>query len=263
MVRTQHGCTSARKFSRIGMYEALDSVIMRGLDAVVEVNGRATDRKRRRGAKFVIENGIPELKFDPASAYSADPAVREFCRGGLIVGTLSRLSEEKGLVHLIAALSLICRRQPRVKALVFGAGPQKDLLQSLVNDAGLAGKVMLAGYRNAAYHYLPCFDVFVLPSLTEGLPIALLEAMQAAVPIVATRVGGIPSVLENGATGVLVGPKDPTALAEAILGVLADLRGARTMGRNARMVAVANYSSRRMAENYLRVYETVLKNWRN
>ena len=261
MVRTQHGRTSVARLSRIGMYEALDSLIIRGLDAVIEVNEAGL--QRRDGKTFVIENGIPELEFDSASAYSADPVVREFCKNSFIIGTLSRLSEEKGLVHLIAALSAVCSRYPRVKCLVLGEGPLKNMLQSLVNEAGLADRVLLAGYRNYAYHYLPCFNIFALPSLTEGLPISLLEAMQAEVPIVATRVGGIPRVLENGRTGVLVRPGDPEELAAAIFALLSDPLGARAMGRHARAAALTNYSSRRMAENYQRVYETVLTKWRN
>lgn len=267
MVRTQHGRTSTQKLSWIWMYEALDSLIMRGMDAVIQVSDpgirRGHDEHSGRGRTFVIENGIPELQFDPASVFSSDPAVREFCKDGFIIGTIARLSEEKGLIHLIAALRILCRHHAGVKAVILGDGPQRRFLQTMVDDAGLSGRILFAGYRNYAYHYLPHFDVFVLPSLTEGLPITILEAMQAEVPIVATRVGGIPAVLENGRTGVLVEPGDPSALAEAITGVLSDPRGAQAMGKNARAVAVTNYSSRRMAESYQRVYETVLANWRN
>ena len=263
MVRTQHGRTSTKKLSKIWLYEAVDSLIIRKMDAVVQVNntvarnGHGEDRKEKR--TFVVENGIPELKFDPASVYASDPAVREFCNSGFIIGTISRLSEEKGLVHLVAALRILSRHHPGVKAVILGDGPQRRSLQAMVSDAGLSGTVLLAGYRNYAYHYLPRFDVFVLPSLTEGLPIALLEAMQAEVPIVATRVGGIPAVLENGRTGLLVRPGDPGELAAAIAGVLSDPVGARAMGKNAREVALGKYSSRRMAEDYLRVYEKILR----
>lgn len=266
MVRTQHGRTSTQKLSRIWMYEALDSLIMRGMDAVIQVSdpgGRREHVYPVGKRTFVIENGIPELKFDPSSAFSSDPAVREFCKEGFIIGTISRLSEEKGLVHLIDALRILRRHHAGVKTVILGDGPQRRVLQTMVDNAGLSGSILLAGYRNYAYHYLPHFDVFVLPSLTEGLPIVILEAMQAETPIVATRVGGIPALLENGKTGVLVRPGDPAALAAAISGVLSDPRGARAMAENARTVAVTNYSSRRMAESYQLVYETVVTNWRN
>jgi glycosyltransferase involved in cell wall biosynthesis len=99
----------------------------------------------------------------------------------------------------------------------------------------------------------------VLPSLTEGLPITILEAMQAEVPIVATRVGGIPAALENGKSGILVEPGNASALADAVTRVWSDPQGAAERGKNARENALTKYSCRRMAGDYLRVYDWVLR----
>ena len=263
MVRTQHGRTSTKKLSKIWFYEALDWLIMKRMAAVVRVN-RAEEGNHAVNClpdahSCIIENGIPELKFDQQAVVRTDPEVCEFCKEGFVIGTIARLSEEKGLSHLITALHILSRQHAAVKAVVIGEGPQRQFLETMANDAGLAGKILFAGYRDYAYNYLPYFRVFVLPSLTEGLPITILEAMQAEVPIIASRVGGIPSVLENGKTGILVEPGNPNALANAIDQVLSDQRGSIQMGKHARDAALTKYSSRRMAEEYQRVYNAILR----
>jgi glycosyltransferase involved in cell wall biosynthesis len=267
MVRTQHGRTSTKKLSKIWLYEILDKLILRRIEAVIHVNNSMPLRGNNHdipGAKnLVIENGIPELRFDPAAAFLSDPEMREFCKDSFVIGTICRLSEEKGLVHLIDALRLLSAHHASFKVVVIGEGPQRQHLQALISNAGLSHKFLLSGYRKSAYHYLPHFNVFVLSSLTEGLPITILEAMQAEVPIIATRVGGIPAVLGKGKLGILIEPADPKALADAIIRVWSDPVAAMEMGKKAREAAITKYSSRRMAQDYLRVYETVLRKWRN
>lgn len=121
---------------------------------------------------------------------------------------------------------------------------------------------MLTGYREKAFQYLPLFDVFVLPSITEGLPITILEAMQAGIPIVASPVGGVSQVLGNGQYGTLVEPGNPGALAGAISYLRQNPDTAREMAQRAKEFALVRYSSRRMAEDYHEVYERVLRNFR-
>ncbi len=263
MVRTQHGRTSTKKLSKIWFYEILDSLIMRRMDAVVRVNkadeGHQNNKYLTGAHSCIIENGIPQLKFEPESVLRADPEVSKFCKDGFVIGTIARLSEEKGLIHLIAALLIISRQNAAMKLVVIGEGTLRKSLETMVSDAGLSDKVLFAGYRDYAYNYLPYFHVFVLPSLTEGLPITILEAMQAKIPIIASRVGGIPTVLEDGETGILIEPGNPNALADAIMRVWSDPQGSLAMGQRARETALTKYSSRRMAEDYLRVYNMILQ----
>jgi glycosyltransferase involved in cell wall biosynthesis len=263
MVRTQHGRTSTKKLSKIWFYEALDWLIMRRMAAVIRVNKAAALHQTVNCLpdihSCIIENGIPELQFEPRAVVRTDPAVHEFCNDGFVIGTIARLSEEKGLIHLITALRILSQQNARVKAVVIGEGPQRQALEALVNDAGLAGKILFPGYRDHAYNYLQHFRVFVLPSLTEGLPITILEAMQSKVPIIASRVGGIPAVLEDGKTGILVEPGNPNALADAISRVLSDPQGSMQMGKRAREIALTKYSSRRMAEEYQHLYNSILR----
>jgi len=258
VVSTIHGWTATKKFSKIWIYSLLDKFFLRRMDGVFYVNSLMR-RIGGRAKGFVIENGMPELSFDPDGAIESDPLVGEFIRNGFIIGTICRLSDEKGLKHLMRAVRFLSAKHADIKVVVIGEGPQEKELRKIISDESLSEKVLLAGYREAAYNYLPLFDIFVLPSLTEGLPITLLEAMQAEVPIIATRVGGMPGLLGDGKLGYLVEPADAQALADAVDKVRSGHEEAATMVNNARKAALAKYSSRRMAEEYLKAYEVVLK----
>jgi glycosyltransferase involved in cell wall biosynthesis len=262
VVTTLHGWLGVKRFSRMWFYETVDSLILHRLDAVVQVRTYKGESKELayRGTRntYTVNNGIPELVFDPASISHSDPVVNDFCKDGFIIGTICRLSAEKGLDYLIESMRLLLSHKANYKAIIIGEGPQKKILQSKIDNYGLARKVLIAGYRDQAFNYLPLFDVFVLPSLTEGLPITILEAMQANTPIIATRVGGIPDVLGNGAFGIVVEPGNSAALAEAISYVSSNPVKINEMSNDARKAVLEKYSSRRMAEGYLKVYEAVL-----
>lgn len=267
IVSTLHGWISVKRFSRMWFYEAIDKLILHKIDGVVQVNSAPRDEKDDSSVdktnKYIVNNGIPELEFDSASISQSDPVVSHFCKEGFVIGTISRLSEEKGLNYLVEAMRLLLSHNGNFKVIIIGEGPQKEILQAMINNYGLAKSILLAGYRNQAFNYLPLLDAFVLPSLTEGLPITVLEAMQAKVPIIATRVGGIPDVLGHGKLGILVEPGNSAALAEAISFVSSNTTKIYEMCNNARKVVLEKYSSKRMAENYLKVYKTVLMKWGN
>ncbi len=125
-------------------------------------------------------------------------------------------------MHLLLAVSQLRDLIADVRLVIFGEGGERERLQEQIGRLGLKGRVLLAGYRPTARNYLPLLRVFALSSFTEGLPITVLEAMYAGVPIVATRVGAVPEILENGAAGLLVeagvgwstGQRSPGAVAE-------------------------------------------------
>ncbi len=265
IVSTLHGYISVKFLSRMRIYEFMDALALRRIDAVVRVAASSrTDARypsRRNTHNYIINNGIPELIFDSSSIHQSDSAVSAFCKDGFILGTICRLSEEKGVDYLVEAMRLLSDRNRTVKAIIIGEGPQRDSLQDKISLYGLNDRILLAGYKDQAYHYLPLFDAFVLPSLTEGLPITILEAMQAKVPVIATDVGGVPDVLGHGKFGILVRSADAPALAEAITEVSSGTSRMSTMCADAHATALERYSSKRMAENYLKVYETVLRKW--
>jgi glycosyltransferase involved in cell wall biosynthesis len=193
-----------------------------------------------------------------------DPATKEELglRGDApIVGTVCRLVEpKKGLSVLLHAMAVLNRdrRSPGCQLLIVGEGPARARLESLIEQLGLSCCVRFAGSRRDIPRILPTLDVFVLPSLYEGFGIAILEAMAAGRPVVATAVGGIPEFVVPGETGLLVEPGDAEALAAAIGDLLRDPERARQMGMRGRARAVAGFQLSAVVRRHEQVYEACL-----
>jgi glycosyltransferase involved in cell wall biosynthesis len=168
-----------------------------------------------------------------------------------IVGAVGRLSPEKGYADLVRAAERVARRDRGIGFVLFGDGPLRDALERQVAEAGLCGRFALAGFRHDVGKFLPFIDVMAQPSFTEGLPVAVLEAFAAGVPVVATAVGGTPEVIENGVDGRLVPPGDPSALAESLLHVLDDDERRRRMGKRAREKVLARFTFEAQSTAYL------------
>lgn len=255
---TLHGYTHVGTFDRMRVYRWLDLKAVRRSNAAVLVHRGMLSNDGLRSldpqSVRVIENGLADRQ-DGVSG-TIDPIVDEFCRAARVIGAVGRLSPEKGFDRLIRAFSKIARTRPTERLLILGEGAERPRLEELIRSEGLERRVLMPGFVNARVH-LPLMKLFVLPSLTEGLPICLLEAMQAGVPIVATRVGGVSAVLENGRCGALVEPDDLGGLITAITNVLTNEVLARTMIRHAQ-IAVRSYSSERMTERYLEAYSSIM-----
>jgi glycosyltransferase involved in cell wall biosynthesis len=157
----------------------------------------------------------------------------------LVVGVVANLRALKGHRYLLQAAVRIRAEVPGVRFLLVGHGPAEQELRRLTSDLGLDETVVFAGYREDAPRMTSACDVFVLPSLYEGLSIALLEAMALGKPAVATRVGGLPEVIGSGQGGLLVPPGDDRALADALLTLLGDPALRRQLGEVARRRSVA------------------------
>jgi glycosyltransferase involved in cell wall biosynthesis len=265
LVATLHGYTGTEGLSKKRIYEWLDLKSLRHIDAVVLVSrGMLSNRgiSRMGHVDFhVVNNGIPDrdLTTDGPEVRQPDLEIAEFCSRGFTVGSIGRLSPEKGHRYLIGALGLLVKRGIDARVVILGEGGEREALKRQAEDAGVPGRVLMPGYRADAGDYLPCFNIFALPSLTEGLSITLLEAMQAGVPVIASRVGGIPEVLEDGLCGMLVEPSREDLLAEGIYGIFHRRNEARQAAERARMRVRDHYSIRAMAGGYLRIYEELLK----
>jgi glycosyltransferase involved in cell wall biosynthesis len=190
--------------------------------AAVAVSAAVADSVRaRRPRPEVVVHGLdagrpaPLPRAAALAALGLDP-------GGPVVGTVGNLTAKKDHATLVAAMARLADERPDARVVVVGAGPLEADLRAQVARSGLGDRVTLAGSRGDVAEILGAFDVFVLSSRVEGLPIALLEAMAAARPCVATAVGGIPEVIGDGVDGLLVPPGDPEALAGAVAKLLAD-----------------------------------------
>jgi glycosyltransferase involved in cell wall biosynthesis len=148
--------------------------------------------------------------------------------------------------------------EPRLHIAIAGRGELAATLERQAAAAGLGTRLHLLGLRQDVANVLAAADVFVLPSLSEGLPLALLEAMFAARPIVASAVGDVPVALAGGAAGLLVPPGDPLALADAIQRLLGQPFEARRLGTTAQARAAAEYDITRMVERYAALYQKLL-----
>ncbi|MGE3152902.1 MAG: glycosyltransferase [Nitrospiraceae bacterium] len=178
-----------------------------------------------------------------------------------VIGTVCRLVEpKKGLRILLEAVAEIQRNAPAVdcQVLIVGDGPAKGRLEALSRELGLGDSVVFAGERRDVPHILPVLDLFVLPSLYEGFGIAILEAMAAARPVVATTVGGIGEFVEHGQSGLLVEPGNPIALANAIQAVLRRPDRGREMGLWGRERVRKSFGIQSIVGQHERLYEDYL-----
>ncbi len=172
----------------------------------------------------LIHNGIDALKMDFLSKDEArlklSKKSAKIFQAKFIVGTIANFYPTKGLSFLIDAVHLlknsISNEIPNIKFLIIGDGEEKKNLELRIKNYGLEKEIILLGQIAEAHKYIKAFDLFVLPSVKEGFPWVILEAMAAKLPIIATDVGAMPEIIENGKNGILVKPKNPQELAEAI-----------------------------------------------
>jgi len=175
-----------------------------------------------------------------------------------IVGTVARLHRQKGVINLLRAAPRILGAFPEARIAVVGEGPQGNRLRREAARRGLKSRFVFLGERKDAVPVLSLFDIFVLPSLWEGLPFVLVEAAALGKPIIATAVDGVPEVIENGKTGLLIPPGDPGALAEAALRLLGDNEEACRLAEAARALVPPRFPLRRMVEQTQNLYLDVL-----
>lgn len=202
----------------------------------------------------VVANGVRAGHARAGSLRSELGLARE-SRLLLAVGNLYPV---KGHKVLLTALALLKDRHPTVHVAIAGRGDEAGVLQSAARQRGIADRVHFLGLRSDIPSLLDSADIFVLPSLSEGLPLALLEAMFAGRPIVATRVGEVPTALNGGDAGLVVEPGDAVALATALDRLLSNPAKARQLGLRAALRAVDEYDVSHMLARYARIYGELL-----
>ena len=201
----------------------------------------------------VVHNGVPVSSFNrPANAALRAALTRS--TGRPIVLTTARLAEQKGHCYLLKAAALV----PEAIFAIAGDGPERASLERQAREMGLNKRVLFLGYRQDVPDLLACCDVFVLPSLFEGLPLSILEAMAANKPVVASAIGGNDEVIVHGETGLLVPPADPTALAAAIQTVLSNSNLAQRMAAAGKARVHEQFSAEAMIRRVTDIYEEIL-----
>lgn len=262
MLSTVHGWTSTTGFTKMRVYEWLDALSLRFVDGVVLVNkgmlqnpkiARLNKRKR-----FVVDNGIPVVPPNTDQLPSLDPKIVKFCQDGFVVGSIGRYSVEKGFDILLKSFCSLRDKISNAKLLLIGEGGQRSYYETLIAENNLSDRVMLTGYCQDGWRYLDLMNVYVISSLTEGLPITLLEAMRSKVPVVSTRVGGIPDVLQDGQGGVLVEPGNTGELTQALQAQFHSKEKANIKVEYSFKRFNEKYSSRKMCQAYADIYGALL-----
>lgn len=229
-------------------YRRADRVVAvsRAIAGVVASSG--VDPMRIR----VVYEGVP----DRAPAPGGADALRALGvpQGSPVVGNVAALADHKDHATLVAAARLVREKRPDVRFVIAGEGALRGALEAQVASLDLQTHVIFAGFRTDLDALLPAFTVFCLSSHMEGLGTSLLDAMAFGLPVVATAAGGIPEAVADGVTGRLVPPRDPRALAEALLEVLGEPARRRAYGEAGRERFLRHFSARRMVDETLAVY---------
>jgi L-malate glycosyltransferase len=256
-VKTEHGSLevpSERLLEKLklGVYGRLESWATRRLRAHVVY---VTEDLRRAGASAnpqasVIHNGIESL--DPRETRTPP----EYQAGYVNLAIVGRLEAIKGIDHALRAMTAP-RMPPTARLHIVGSGPLLPELQALARDLGVEDRVGFLGFRDNVYDYIAHADALLMPSLHEGLPYTILEAMALRTPILASRVGGLAEVLANGETALLFEPASDTAIAAAVARLHQDLSLPQSLTTRALADCRRRFSADAMAENYLALFNSV------
>lgn len=258
VVTTLHGWIGEDYKARF--YELVDKLVVKRMDHVVSVSPVISKElgslKVNEDKVSFIPNGIDTERFSPASD---GPDMRAIfgAKDALIIGTVGRLGPEKGHLYLMEAFKEISALVPEARLLIVGGGFLEEVLAGKAWELGIEDKVKLVGNQADMAAAYKSMDIFVLPSLIEGLPLVLLEAMSMELPVIASDVGGIPHVIGKG-EGIIVPPKGIYELRYAIFGLVKDAELRRNMGKKARERIVKDFSLRSFYKKYTDTYKKVL-----
>lgn len=257
IVSTLHGWTPVNWKLRI--YEAIDRLFLRFFNRIFCVTADIAGDLARAG---VAEEKLVHLPNAVSAGFATEEnedVRKEFgiSRDEKIILYVGRLSQEKGVEVLLLACESLFRSMPRCRLLVVGDGPLRHDLEKKGQQKKMAGAVVFCGHRKNIASFYKIADVVVIPSWTEGVPMVLLEALMFSLPVVCSKVGGIPRIVVHDQTGLLVEPGDVDALANAICRVLVNEPFARSLGRRGSLRVKAEYAVEPWVRRIEQVYRHV------
>lgn len=239
---------------KMRMMIAIEKMLYRHYPAVVAVSddilGILVESGAKRERLSLIRNGVALSDYQPSTGSSNS--------GTIQVLNVARLTQQKAQRDLITAAAAIASTRRDILVSIVGEGELRESLQRQIDELGVGDVVRLLGFRADVADLLQQADIFVLPSVDEGMPVSLLEAVASRVPVIVTPVGDVPKLIRDGDTGMIVQPQEPQALAAALVR-LADDGVLRTeLAERAWKFLRATYSSQQMFEEYQRIYEGVM-----
>jgi len=205
-----------------------------------------------------IHNGVDMLRFSPGGSRGMREVVGAGA-GDVVIGTVARLVPVKGLEYLLQAAGILLKKYANLRFVVVGSGGLRGRLEELARDLGILGRVVFVGGCDDVVPWLSSFDMLVLPSLTEGFGVSVLEACACGLPVVVTKVGGLAEIVQDGVNGWLVPPANPRELAEAI-GCLVRYPEKRVqMGMAGRRMVEERFSLEAILREWRMLYEGLLQ----
>jgi glycosyltransferase involved in cell wall biosynthesis len=260
-VRTIHGAPEpfvGFGAAKMTLYEGFDHCVNRWLvDRIIAVSLDLQNRLvKQLGTEKVtcIHNAVDTDAIQITGRRAELRRELNFSEDDFVIGTMGRIVPVKGFDSFLRAARIIRKQRSNAKFVIVGDGPLKASLQALSHACCLDNDVLFLGHRGDAPDVLQVMNLFVLPSLSEGIPMVLLEALALARPVVATRVGGIPEVIEDGASGLLVNPGSDEELADRCITLMDDDHLARRLGIAGRKQVEERFSARVMAEKVAELY---------
>jgi glycosyltransferase involved in cell wall biosynthesis len=215
--------------------------------------------------RVLLHSGIPPQRVQ--TVYSGvdmrrfahvTPAPLLFPAGTRLLGTVGHLAGHKGHCYLLEATKYLLQSEPHVGVVIAGTGALRAALEAQAAALGITDRVCFTGFREDILALIQGFEIFVFSSYLEGLGTSMLDAMALRKPVVATRAGGIPEVVEDGVTGLLVPPRDPTALAQALLYLLRHPEQGQKFGEAGRNRVEQHFTAARMAMHTMQIYQQLM-----
>ena len=253
LISTCHNWTQASPSLRL--YARLDKFALRTFDSVVAVSPQVADELRKSGLSEsrveVIANGVPT---PPADVH---PEARLSERRHVVIGMATRLVREKGIEDFLYAARLILSEDDSIRFIIAGEGPERASFEAEAARYSISEQVTFLGFTVDMPAFYESIDIFVLPSLREGLPMSLLEALAVGKAVIATRVGAIPSVIQHERSGLLIDAGDKESLTASLMQLARDRSTRERLGSNAVEAVRSSYSAANMCRLYLSLYERV------
>ena len=254
-----HGYIEVGK--KLKLYNRLDRMILKYADRVVTVSDSMKKLLKEAGVKEdkikVIYNAIAQTDATPSASTESIMDYYGIKNLHKVIGVVGRLSPEKGQVIFLKAFKKAVKMYPQAKALIVGDGPDRGMLEEYCKKNGIDDKVVFTGYQKEIANFYQVFDMLALPSFTEGLPNAVLEAMIFGVPVIATSVGGVPEVINN-SNGILVPPDNHELLADKMIKLLQDDGLRKSLGLKGRESLYPRFSPSHRASQILDLYKELL-----
>ena len=260
LVTTVHGWVE--NTNRTPLYYKIDKYCLPRYEAVIGVSQDLVQASLDCGVPaercMLIENGVDTAEYQRRMTIAEAKSKQGFPVSRMLIGGVGRLSAEKGFDFLIRSVDALIKRGLDVGLWIVGEGNQREALQKQIDNLGQSERMRLLGYRQDTLDLYQAMDVFCLSSIREGLPNVMLEAMALETPVVATRIAGVPRLLQHQQNGLLVEPNDERALTDALGRMLVDEPLRNTLAYQARQTIETRYSFQKRMEKVRDLYDRLL-----